>query len=81
MSKPEHTRTVGTTEYEEIRPTLPTPSQHRAIALIKIGLKVDIPHCITLKRLSPKMSRKSLAKARTANPRKYAKEMDRLANY
>lgn len=82
----QETRQVGNPTYAVIRPSSPTKRQlfvmaHNKAELAKpehMRLMQPIPECITLKRLSPKGSVKSLAIMLSRSPTKYAKEMQRI---
>lgn len=81
----QETRQVGNTTYEVIRPSHLTKKQlivvgHNKAELTKpehLRLMHPMPECITLRRLSPKTSVKSLVKAKHNNPAKFVKEMHR----
>ena len=81
----QETRQVSNTTYEVIRPSRPTKRQlivmaHNKAELAKpehLRLMHPMPECITLRRLNPKASIKSLFKAKRNNTVKYVKEMHR----
>lgn len=81
------TRTIGSTVYEEVTPTLASNKQAAAIKHNAEQAKlpelmqqfVNVPASITLRRLTPKMSKKTSQRMLKKNPNKLRKELNRIA--